>query len=124
RAASRAVSPMGLLSPVACGCPPSDQPRAVTPAARAHPRARAALRSLKFPSMVMDLPKEVPKSAACGPLARGEMTSFQRGLSFAGDFLEIFNTAMKYRLRGHDRRAAGVLRPQNEFTAKHPAASP
>jgi hypothetical protein len=55
--------------------------------------------------MVMDLPKEVPKSAASSPqhadaLALGEVTSFQRGLSFSGDFLEIFNAAIEYRLRG------------------------
>jgi hypothetical protein len=55
--------------------------------------------------MVIDLPKEVPKSAASSPqhadaLALGEMTSFSRGLSFPGDFLEIFNMAIKYRLGG------------------------
>jgi hypothetical protein len=52
--------------------------------------------------MVIDLLNEVPKSAASSPqhadaLAPGEMTSFQRGLSFSGDFLEIFSTAIEYR---------------------------
>ena len=49
--------------------------------ANAFARPRAGLRSLAFPSMVMDLPKEVPKSAASSPqhadtLALGEVTSF------------------------------------------------
>src|SRR6516162_2470303 len=53
--------------PSPAGCPPGDQPRAIAPAALAHPRARAGLRSFKFPSMVKDRPKEVPKSAASSP---------------------------------------------------------
>jgi hypothetical protein len=49
--------------------------------ANAFARPRAGLRSLAFPSMVMDLPKEVPKSAASSPqhadtLALGAVTSF------------------------------------------------
>jgi hypothetical protein len=79
--------------------------------------------------MVMDLPKEVPKSAASSPqhadpLALGAVTSFQRGLSFSGDFLEIFNTAIEYRLVGHDQPARWSFTAANDFEAKHPAASP
>jgi hypothetical protein len=69
---------MGLLNPVACGL--SAGRSAARDCARGT-RARAGLRSFEFPSMVMDLPKEVPKSAASSPqhadtLALGEVTSF------------------------------------------------
>jgi hypothetical protein len=67
---------MGLLNPVAYGL--SAERSAARDCARG---TRAGLRSLGFPSMVMDLPKEVPKSAASSPqhadtLALGEVTSF------------------------------------------------
>ena len=96
---------MGLLNPVDYGLSAGrSAARGCARGTRAHPRVRAGLRSFKFSSMVVDLPKEVPKSAASSPqhadsLALGEMTSFQRGLSFSGDFLEIFNAAIEYRLR-------------------------
>src|SRR5262249_20835737 len=47
-----------------------DQPRAVA-GAHAFARPRAGLRSFAFPSIVMDLPREVPKSAACGRSSTG-----------------------------------------------------
>jgi hypothetical protein len=59
---------MELLNPVAYGLSAglAISPT-VAPAARSHPRARAGRRSFAFPSMVMGLPKEVPKSAASSP---------------------------------------------------------
>ena len=76
--------------------PLGDQPRAIVPAARTH-SARGLISARLRPPRVMDLPKEVPRSAACDALAPGGATSFYVGLSFSGDFLEIFNTAIEYR---------------------------
>jgi len=62
-----AVSPMGLLSPVAYGLSAG---WAITrarlrPRGRSHPRVRPGLGS-SFRRWWWNLPKEVPKSAACG----------------------------------------------------------
>jgi len=57
---------MGLLNPVAYGLS-AERSAARSPARTHSRRPRADLRSFAFPSMVMDLPKEVPKSAASSP---------------------------------------------------------
>jgi hypothetical protein len=68
-----------------------DQPRAVAPAARLHARARAWPLFFVFPSLVKDCPRKCPGPQHADALAPGGMPSFYAGLSFSGDFLEIFD---------------------------------
>jgi hypothetical protein len=69
--------------------PVGDQPRAVTPATRPHARVRAWSLFFVFPSLVKDLPKEVPRSAACGRSSTGRNAKLLRGFEllwrFSGD---------------------------------------
>jgi hypothetical protein len=69
--------------------PVGDQPRALAPAARLHARARAWSLLFLLASLVMDPPKEVPKSAACGRSSTGRNDKLLRGFEllwrFSGD---------------------------------------
>jgi hypothetical protein len=80
---------MGLLNPVAYGFPPRDQPRAIAPAGRTHPSARAWSLLFLLWSQMMNLPKEVPRSAACGRSSTGRNDKLLRGFEllwrFSGD---------------------------------------
>jgi hypothetical protein len=74
---------------VAYGFLPGDQPRAIAPAARLDARARAWSLLFLFWSLMMNLPKEVPKSAACGRSSTGRNDKLLRGFEllwrFSGD---------------------------------------